>query len=327
MSLSTLRIVDKETILADRRARGVTIAHGTLQEPIARLITSPQGLNTLAHKVTLDVNQGRADIPTLYEPIYDRLFADDLPASVDTNIVANAQAVFLRRLEGGETYFGTLAADSGSSVPIVGYSTGFEWTREHKKWNQTYAIELYNKALGRAYNALLNDIHLRPFVTFVAPPANLTAADTTGATFLDKTRNTLVNAIRAAGVAKRPGTVLLASTADKYNIEDAVARRVDAQGNALPAVSDISTIIYYDGEQLAVGEKTYSYVGVTPKTAYLIRPKQQFMELCATEGGQDMIVEFGNPDVSRGVLEQMIAHTYRGVFAAVAGNTQQIALP
>jgi len=327
MSMSTVRIVDKETILADRRARGVTVSHGTLTEPIARLITSPQGLQTLAQKVTLDVNEGRADIPTLYEPIYDRLFADDLPPFVDTNIVSNAQAVFLRRLEGGETYFGTLAPGNPGSVPILGYSTGFEWTREHKKWNQTYAIELYNKAVGRAYNALLNHLHLSPITTFAYAAENQTAADTTGATFLDRTRTTLINAIRAAGTAKRPGTLLLASTADKYNIEDAMARRVDAQGNELPAVTDIRDIVYYDGEALAVGEKSYSYPGVAPKTAFLIRPKQQFMELCATEGGQDLIVEFGNADVSRGILEQMVNHTYRGVFAAVAGNVQRVALP
>jgi len=328
MSLSTVRIIDKELILADRRARGVTVSHGKLTEPIARLITSQQGVDTLRQKVTLDVNEGRADIPLLYESIYDRLFDDDLPEHVDTNMLSEVQAVFLRRLEGGEVYFGTLSEQAPGSVPIVNYSAGFDWTREHKKWNKTYSIELYNKAAGRAYNALLNHLHLSAIITFAYTAANQTAADTTaGATLLDRTRNTLTAAIRAAGTARRPGSVLLASSADKFTIEDAMARRFDAHDNELPAVNDIREIIYYDGETLPVGEKTYAYPGVAPKTAYLIRPKQQFMELCATEGGEDLIVEFGNGDVSRGILEQMVRHTYRGVYAAVAGNVQQVTLP
>jgi hypothetical protein len=322
-----IRIISKENILEDRRARGVTVPHATLKEPIARLVTSQPGLAAIARKVVMDVTEGRAENPTLYEAIYTDLFDDSLPQSVDTNLFNEAEVLFLERMEGEEVKFGTVQPGQGSSVPIVGYSAGFQWTREMEKWNQLWRIELFNKAFGRAHNALLNDIHLGPIITATLTGDNATAADTTGATLLDKTRNTLIAATRQAALKRRPGTILLASMSDKYNLLDAISIRRDQQGNELPQVEDISTIIYYDGDSIKVGEKVRTFAGVAPKTCYLIRPKSMFISLCATENGQDLIVESGNGDVSRGIREQLVAHTYRGVYAAVADNVQKITLP
>ena len=325
--MSNVRIVSKESILQDKRQRGHTVPHATLQEPIARLITTQQGLAAVRQKITLDVNEGREDIPLLYLAIYSALKSDTLPKNVDTNVISEAQAVFLRRFEGEEVKFGTLTKGTPGVVPIENWSSGFEWTREMQKWNEEYRLELYNQAFGRAYNALLNHLHLSPILTFAYAAANRTAADATaGATLLDRTRTTLVNALRDSSKAKRKGSVLLASSQDEYQITDALARRRDVVGNELPGIT-IDTIIFYDGETLSVGEKDFAYAGVAAKRAYLIRPKRQFYELVATEGGQDLIVETGNPDVSRGILDQVVAHTYRGVYAAVPGNVQEITLP
>jgi hypothetical protein len=326
--MPNIRIVSKEAIQAERRQRGHVVPHATLNEPMTRLATSQQGIEAIRNKVILDVNEGREEIPTLYEAIYNALRSDTLPRTIDLNIISNAQAVFFERLEGEEVRFGTLAAGTPGSVTLRNWSTGFEWTREMEMFNEEYRVELWNQEFGRSYNALLNHLHLSPILTHAYAAANKTAADTTGATLLDKTRNTVVNGLRAAATAKRPASVLLASSSDKYTLQDALARRFDSVGNELPAIEGVDTIIYYDGEDdLTVGEKTYSYAGVTAKKAYLIRPKRQFRELVRTQDGQDLIIDMGNPDVSRGILDQIIAHTYRTIYAAVAGNVQELTLP
>ena len=64
----------------------------------------------------------------------------------------------------------------------------------------------------------------------------------------------------------------------------------------------------------------YSYGGVTPGKAYLIRPKRGFKELLK----QDLRVEAAMGDLTRLVDSQIVAYAHRGVFAAVEENVQEI---
>lgn len=298
-----------------------------LHVPLSRLIATSDTLETVARKVTLDVNQGRDLVPLLYGPIYDNLTDENLPRNVDTNLIAQAAVVFLRRFEGGEVKFGHMTTGTNSTVPIVNYSAGFEYTEEVVMFDETWSMERLNRAFGEAYNALLNHIHLDAVNSFSYPGGNLTPADATGATLLLQTRNTIINGLRTASNARRPATVMLASGADRYQIQDALERRADTDGNVLPGISEIDTIIFYDGYSITVGEKTYTYPGIASKTAYLIMPRSKMLELVRTVNGQDMFTVIGNPDVSRRIAEQITAHTYRGLFADVAGSVQKITLP
>ncbi len=326
-----LRIVSHETERArrrdDRQRTGQPLKRLRLVEPIKRLITTSEGAASIADKVELDVNEGREAVPTLYEALYRRLASDTLPRTIDLNLIASAQAVFLERFEGGEVHFGHLAKGTPATVSIKNYSTGFEWTREQEMFDELWRIEEYNRSVGEAYNALLNHLHFGPLLAFTYTGANVTAADATaGASLLDRTRTTLVNALRTSTTQKRPGSVLVAASTDRFQIEDAIARRYDNVGNQLPELP-IDTVVYYDGWTVSVGPKTYTYGGVASKTAYLVQPERKLRELVRTENGQDLIVERGDGDVSRRIVEQMAAHTYRTVYADVAGSTQQITLP
>lgn len=297
--------------------------------PYRRLITTSDGITTVVNKVVIDVNQGREDVPLLYGDIYDNLSSDTLPRNVDTNLLVEGEVVFLQRVEGGEVRFGTLSKGTPATVPIVNYSAAFEWTREAEMFDETWRIERFNLAYGRAYNALLNHLHLSPILTYTYTAANQTPADATaGADLLTRTRNTILAALRTAADAGRPGSVLLIAGANRYQIADALARRYDNVGNQLPAVDEITTIVIYNGYTITVGEKTYVYTGVTTGRAYLIRPRRKFMELVRTEGGRDMIVLTDNqPDISRGIAAQMVAHTYRGSFADIPASVEEITLP
>lgn len=311
----------------ERQRAGQPLKRLRLVEPFKRLITTSDGIETIFTKVELDVNEGREAVPTLYEPLYRRMASDTLPRTIDLNLIASAQAIFLERFEGGEAHFGHMAPGSPASVSIKNYAAGFEWTRELEMFDETWRIEEFNRSLGEAYNALLNHLHFGPILAYSYSGPNQTPADSTGATLLDKTRNTLINALRTSVTAKRPGSVLLAATTDRFQIEDAIARRYDNVGNQLPGLAAIDTIIYYDGWDVTVGPKTYTYAGVTAGKAYLVQPERKLRELVRTDGGRDLIIERGDGDVSRRVVEQMVANTYRTVYAAVGDAVEEITLP
>lgn len=310
-----------------RQSRGWKPKIAELTMPMSRLITTSAGLSAFNTKVTLDVNVGRDDVPLLYAPFYDNLSDDALPESVDTNMIAQASVVFLRRYEGGEVRFGHMTTGSTSAVPIVNYSAGFEYTLNNVIFDQQWAITRLNTAFGRAYNALLNHIHLDAINSFSYAAGNLTAADATGANLLEKTRNTFIAGLRTAANAQRPATVMLASGADRYQIQDALERKVDVAGNVLTGISEINTIVFYDGYTITVGGKTYTYPGVASKTAYLVMPKTKLIELVKTINGQDLLTVTGDPDISRGIVDQIVNHSWRGLYGDMAGSVQKLTLP
>jgi len=125
-----------------------------------------------------------------------------------------------------------------------------------------------------------------------------------------------------AAKAKRPGTMLLASTANRADIEMALKGGHQIEGTVYPAISGIQSVIYYDGWEIAVGKKSYTYNGVPQDKAYLIRPKRGFKELVK----QDLRVEATSGDLSRLIESQIVAYAYRGVYAAIEENVQEISL-
>ncbi len=296
-----------------------------LSRPIGEMLTSGslEQFKDLLRKVVLDVELGREQVQLLYQPVYERIQDANLPRVIDAKWALTGTVVFTEHIEGEEVKFGRLQAEQGPTARILTYAAGFEYTKEMKDFNEAFSMELLNRGIGEAYNALLNHIHLYPILSFNYPAANKTAYQgVTGDLAWVGVYKTLTKAIADAAKAKRPGTVLLASTADQANIEMALKGGHQIEGTVYPAVSGIQSVIYYDGWETTVGKKTYSYPGVTPGKAYLIRPKRGFKELVK----QDLRVEATSGDLSRLVESQIVAYAYRGVYCAVEENVQEIAL-
>jgi len=62
---------------------------------------------------------------------------------------------------------------------------------------------------------------------------------------------------------------------------------------------------------------------VAADKAYLIRPKRGFKELIK----YDLMVDAAGADLSRLIENQVVGRAYRGVFAAIPENVQEITLP
>ena len=142
---------------------------------IREMIDTSQGQMALLEKVRIDVAFGLADIPLLYGPLYQRIApAGGFPGGMyqidEYTLTANVR--FTQKFEGGEVEFGTLAKGSPAVGTIKTYAAGFEWTEDMIEYDRTWSIEENNRAFGRAYNALLNHMHLSVILGYTYAAAN-----------------------------------------------------------------------------------------------------------------------------------------------------------
>lgn len=296
---------------------------------LREMIDTAQGQMALLEKVRIDVAFGLAETPLLYGPIFERIappggFPGGAFQIDEYTLTANV--VFLQKFEGGEVEFGTLAKGAPAVGLIQTYAAGFEWTEDMIEFDRTWSVELNNRAFGRSYNALLNHLHLSVITGYAYAAANQTPADATaGASLAERTHRTFQSAYTTSVMAtpRRTGTVLLASEANRFQIEEALLTPVlDADGRPLPNVP-INTIIYYDGEDIERGSDVFNYPGVTAGKCYLIFPRRKLKELVH----HDLRIDIGPPDISRLVEGQQVGRARRGVYATIEESVEEVTLP
>lgn len=300
-----------------------------LLQPASEMITTSQGAMDLLDKVRIDIDVGLAEVPLLYQPLYERINGPFPGGSVQIggDVLFDANVVFLEKFEAGEIVFGTLAKSGAPSfVPISTYAAGFEWTEDMLEYDRSYEIGMNARAFGRSYNYLLNHNHFSPILayTYTAPnqtPANAAA----GEGLVQHTLRTFQDAYRTAAMAvpQRIPTWILANEADRFTIEDALLTPVlDAQGNPLRRVP-LEGIIYYNGATVTNGVKNFVYPGVTAGKCYFIAPRLRMKELVH----HDLRVDIGPADISRLVEGQQVARTRRGLYLDIANSVEEVTLP
>jgi hypothetical protein len=298
-----------------------------LLQPIGEMITTAQGAMDLLEKVRLDIDTGLADVPLLYQPLYERVNGPFPGGSVQIggDVLFDANVVFQQKFEGGEIVFGTLARTGAPTfVPIQTYAAGFEWTEDMIEFDRSYEIGMNARAFGRAYNYLLNHLHLSPVIAFSYAGGNTTGAVTGQGSLQANTLIQFQQAYRTAALAvpQRIPTWILANEADRFQIEDALLTPVlDGNGNPLRRVP-VEGIIYYNGATLTNGVKNFTYPGVTAGTCYFISPRFRMKELVH----HDLRVDVGPADISRLVEGQQVARTRRGSYLDIANSIQKITL-
>lgn len=289
-----------------------------LSRPIGELITS-SGLEQhrdLLRKVVLDVELGREFQPVVYQPIYETIVDPNFPRVTDAKWALMGRVVFTEHLEGQEVRFGTLDAAAGPTARILTFTAAFEYTREIVDFNETFRVELLNRNLGEAHNALLNHMHLQPIFGFSYTSPNITTwiAPPAGQPRWVGIYNTLVQAQQDMVRARRPGSVLLAHPVLQAEIELVLRGGHNLGGTAYPPLAGIQQAIYYAADDL------FGYPSPAENRIYFIRPRRGFKELVK----QDLRIEAQMGDLSRLIQEQLVAYAHRGVYAAVGENVQQV---
>ncbi|NSW90219.1 MAG: hypothetical protein HPY74_05990 [Firmicutes bacterium] len=346
-----MKIYSVETLIAERRSRNIEVAvpysvngeirtvtkkivNGEmvvydLRKPIGEMITTPAGLDDLIRKSVIDLELGREGVPLLYTPIYRKVEDANFSEHVDISPFTNAQVVFLQHMELEGVKFGSRKVGAKDTVPIITYAAGLEWTEDMVLYDKTWEMAEANRSMGEAYNALLNHIHLYPIISYNYAAKNKTAADISGSTLLEKMRNTIKAALIHASQDKNTDTkaprkpnILLAHSSRRWDIEECL-QRMQIGGTVYPAISQIDTLIFYDGWSIAVGEKTYDYPGVDANKAYLIEGQKYFRELVK----HDLRVDATGGDLKRLVENAVVGRARRGVVASPANAVEEITLP
>lgn len=300
-----------------------------LTKPLGEMLTTPAGLYDVIQKSVIDLELGREAVPLLYGPIYRRLEDASFTEFVEIAPFIYCQVVFLEHLELEEVRFGARKVGTKDTVPIITYAAGFQITEDMVMYDKTWQITELNRAMGEAHNALLNHLHFNPILSYSYASKNKTAASSTGSTYLEKLRNTikagLIHASQDENTdtrARRKPTTLLAASANRWDIEQALQRMVIG-GTEYPAISGIDTLIFYDGWSGMVGEKSYSYTGCASTKFYLIETQKYFRELVKHE----LRVDASLADLSRLVEQEIVGRFRRGVVASPANAVEECTLP
>lgn len=300
-----------------------------LSRPMGEMITTPAGLENIVQKSVIDLELGRESVPLLYSPIYRRVEDPNFTEFVDVKPFTGVNVIFLVHAELEEVKFGTRKIGVKDTVPIITYTAGLQWTEDMVLYDKTWEMAEANRSFGEAYNALLNHIHLNPIISFNYAAKNKTAADTTGATRLEKLRNTIKAGLIHASQDKNADTraprrpnILLAHPSQRWDIEECL-QRMQIGGTVYPAISQIDTLIFYDGWSTLVGEKTHDYSGVASNKAYLIEGQKYFRELIK----HDLRIDASGADITRLVEDAMVGRARRGVIASPANAVEELTLP
>lgn len=300
-----------------------------LAKPVGEMVTTPAGLDAIIRKSVIDLELGREGVPLLYGPIYRTVEDANFSSSVEVAPFTNVQIVFLEHMEMEEVKFGSRKHGAKDTVPIITYAAGMQWTEDMVLYDKTWEMAESSRSFGEAHNALLNHIHLSPIIKFSYAAKNKTAADSTGATYLEKLRNTIKNGLIHASEdentdtkASRKPNILLAHSSKRWDIEECL-QRMQINGTIYPAISQIDTLIFYDGWSTVVGEKTYTYGGVNSGKAYLIEPQKYYRELIK----HGLRVEAGGADIKRLIKDAVVGVVRRGVIASPPNSVEELTLP
>lgn len=294
---------------------GEDVASGKVT--ISEMIGTSDGSAEFLEKTTYDLYSGRENVPLLYKPIYRTTTDANFPKTFTLEEFGPVQVVFLEKFEGGEVKFGDLGPGTTKVVTFKTYAAGIEYDEDIIEYNQTWRVSEINTAFGEAYNKLLNHLHLYPIIggSYVTTGGGINAQKTTqeaGTAQLIAFDTDVAQTLRNALTVLPRGTIVLANSIDQFLLEDAIAGSMlaDTSPSAVKRQLNTSNFIYYDGDEVEVGGKTYTYTGVAAGYCYLIVPGgRNFREYIK----HDLRVDSGDGDLSRLILSQIVGRARRAV--------------
>lgn len=295
---------------------------------IQEMIGTGDGEQDFLEKTTYDAYQGREAVPLLYKEIYTTREDASFPKLMTAREYGPVQVVFVEKFEGGEVKFGELAPGTEKVVRFHTYAAGLEWSEDMVEYNEFWSLTDASVAFGENYNKLLNHMHLSPIIagSYTTTGGTVEAkklAQAAGTAQLVAWSTDFVTTMEAAMAILPAGSIILHNSSDAIYFQREVAKDLlDTTGTPGPVKSKWGTykFIPYDGEEVVVGDRTYTYGGVASGFIYIITPKRNFVEYIK----HDLRIDSGNADISRLIVDQMVGRARRAVFAAIGGKTGAI---
>jgi hypothetical protein len=302
---------------------------------IAEFIGTGSFASQFYERQRYEFDAGREAEPLLYQMLYTEIVDASLPRLVRVNTLGTTGVIFEEVKEGGEVKFASVGEGS-KSVEIKHYAVGLEYDEDLVIYNELWRLPLIERRFGIAHNALLNNIHLSPIISYSYTGGNQT--DGTALTSFKAAASMPEKYLRALEAAisnaaedttnPRPGPyVLMVRSSDMFTFERALLRSPQ-QGFSLQssAMDQIAGLIAYNGWTGTRGKKTVSYAGVPSGKAYLIDISNRDMDF-QSYVKQPLRRQLGEKDSSRFILEQVIWDSRFGVFADPARAVEELTLP
>jgi hypothetical protein len=293
------------------------------KQSIQEMISTSEGGKDFVEKITYDLYRGRERVELVYKNFYDTQVDANYPELITDKSMGKVEVVFLKVLENENVRFGRLGAGEEKVVRFYTYATGVEITEDMIEYNQTWAISEVSLSFGEAYNMLLNHMHLSPIIsgTYVTTAGGLATQKTTqnaGTPQLVAFDTTLEKTLRNALQVFPNGTKILANSFDQNTLEAALFSSMYADNTPTNLKRSIkpTDIIYYDGAEITVGDKTYTYDGVAEGFVYLIAPKRQFKEKVK----HDLRLSTLDENPRRLIAGGSVGRSRRAVYAALGGK-------
>ena len=221
------------------------------------------------------------------------------------------------------------------SIENIVYAAGFTWTLLAELFQNSIDPEKISDAVMVGYNAKRDDIALSPILGYSYTGVQQTAAATlSGAGRQELLYLTLENAIDDLADREDPVTArdimaddlrILAHPEDARHIARVAAGLPSTNEKVYPALTEISQVVGYDGEDIALRAKTVSYTGVTKGTCYLVK-RNRYMNI-GIKRNLTLEVDM-RPDVKTLSREERAWYFVEGIQnTGIASFIQEITLP
>lgn len=304
-------------------------------EKFAQLKNKPAGelhiteLKELMKQTIIDISSEQAQKPPIYTNIYEEIKDSSFPASLQVKDVIGLQTAFSIVGDGQAVPLADFRVDDMGTVYFKTFATGYSVTEEWVAFNQFWKVEMANKAIAQAYNAILDHIHLSPIIKATYGADKETGKATiSGATPLVTVYNSLRNGIKdamrrrtARGGILRP-SVALCNSSTALDVLSAIKGETE-KGKTLGSIGMIENVISYDGWVGEVNGIKYEFGAPADNEVFLIEPKRGFKALVKKEitkiEQKGNVLTLGNLDVVEFFMRAVVADVANSVHKVMVG--------
>lgn len=245
--------------------------------------TLPVDWNNLWDALRIDVTVNKEATPTIRQFFYDVQTNPAYTRTLNPTEINPFGVVFEENNGHGQAIpMGETRGGGYESITMVIYAAGFTWDLMGELFDQTITPERVMSMIMVGYNAKKDDIAMSPILNFSYSGDQQTAANTTsGVGRQELLYLTLEDAIDDLGDRDHPVTgrklsvsnlVCLASAYDAKHIARVSKGLQNTNEEKYPGLSEITSVVEYEGEVIELRDRTITYDGVTTGTAYLAIP-------------------------------------------------------
>lgn len=288
---------------------------------------SLQDLRSFMQQSVLDITVEQEEHPTIYKEIYDEIVSTDFSETINVRDIIGLEAAFSVVHDGESVELASFKALKKEVVNMLTFGAGYSVSSDWLAYNQFWKVGQANKALGRAYNATIDHIHLSPIINATYASKAVTNKVATGATDLENVWLTLQKGLKAAlgrtsthGYRLRP-TVALCNSSTAIDVEAAVKGLLE-KGTQLKQLGIIQKVIAYDGWEGEVNGIQRNFEAPKDNEVYLIQPKETFKALVKT----DLTELRQRGDIMRLSELDVAQYFRRGVIADVENSVHKVLL-